>query len=267
MENAIEQYSESRLMLKLEDVSKKFGDTIALAPVSLEFPAGSTTALLGPSGCGKSTLLRMIMGLLPCDTGQVLLDGQPLTRSNVLGLRQKMGYMIQDGGLFPHLTVRQNICLMADHLGWEQDRIKQRLMDLVDLTKLPEASLDRYPVEISGGQRQRVALVRALFLDPSVVLLDEPMGALDPLIRTELQSELSDIFSRLQKTVVVVTHDISEAGFLASQIVMMKSGEILQIGSLAELVHQPANRFVTQFINAQRSPLESLEKLPEGGVA
>lgn len=246
-------------MLDIINISKSFGSTVALHPLSHRFAAGSTTALLGPSGCGKSTLLRIIMGLLPSDSGEVRLDGQVLSGGNVLKLRQRMGYMIQDGGLFPHLTVRRNVVLMARYLGWEPDRIHRRLMELAELTSLPSEALDRFPREISGGQRQRVALMRALFLDPALVLLDEPMGALDPLIRSGLQAELRDIFRSLGKTVIVVTHDIAEAGFLAEEILLMKAGHVVQSGKLIDLVRKPSEPFVTEFINAQRSPLESLE--------
>ena len=246
-------------MLKLENISKRFGETVALQPTSLTFKTGSTTALLGPSGCGKSTLLRIIMGLLPSDTGAVYLNGDKMTCENVLTMRHRMGYMIQDGGLFPHLTVRQNVCLMANYLDWDQKKTNQRFTDLANLTHLPNASFDRFPSEVSGGQRQRVSLMRALFLDPAIVLLDEPMGALDPLIRSELQQELQQIFSSLGKTVIVVTHDIAEAGFLATEIVLLKAGAIAQIGTLLDLVKTPSEAFVEDFINAQRSPLESLQ--------
>lgn len=247
------------IMLKIENISKRFGDTQALKPISLEFRAGSTTALLGPSGCGKSTLLRIIMGLLPSDSGSVSLEGTVMNAGNRLAIRHRMGYMIQDGGLFPHLSIRENVTLMAQFLGWEAARIEDRFHQLSELTDLPDGSPDRYPNEISGGQRQRVALMRALFLDPAVVLLDEPMGALDPLIRSGLQTELRGIFHKLKKTVIVVTHDIAEAGFLAEEIVLLQQGEVAQTGRLAELVRNPAEPFVEEFINAQRSPLESLE--------
>jgi osmoprotectant transport system ATP-binding protein len=245
-------------MLTLRKISKRFGDLQALAPTSFAFRTGSTTALLGPSGCGKSTLLRIIVGLLEPDEGEILFGGEPVTRDNLRDVRRRMGYVIQDGGLFPHLTLRDNLTLMARHLGWERARIDDQLQRLLKITHLAPESLGRYPTQISGGQRQRVSLMRALFLDPDVVLLDEPMGALDPLIRSELQSDLREIFSELKKTVIVVTHDIGEAGFLAEDILLLKDGHICQHGTLAELVHQPQDEFVTRFINAQRSPLESL---------
>ena len=245
-------------MLKIENVSKEFDDFVALKPLSHSFSPGQTTALLGPSGCGKSTVMRIIVGLIQTDSGAVYLDGIKLDSSNAISMRRRMGYMIQDGGLFPHLTIRQNVELMAQYLKWEPKDIKERFSKLADLTKLPQVSYDRFPSEVSGGQRQRVSLMRALFLDPEVVLLDEPMGALDPLIRSELQQELASIFELLNKTVIVVTHDIGEAGFLANEIVLLKQGEIAQVGTLAELVEKPKEPFVENFINAQRSPLESL---------
>jgi len=245
-------------MLELRGVSKRYGELQALARTDLAIEPGRTTVLIGPSGCGKSTLLRIIVGLVKSDEGRVLFDGDVVTSVNIRQLRHRMGYMIQEGGLFPHLTVRGNVTLLARHLQWQQPQIDQRLEELVALTHLPAESLDRYPGQISGGQRQRVALMRALFLDPDVLLLDEPMGALDPMIRAELQTELRDIFRRLKKTVVMVTHDISEAGFLAHTIAILKAGRIIQQGTLSELVSEPADEFVSDFINAQRSPLETL---------
>lgn len=245
-------------MLELRNISKRFGEMQALAPTNFVFQKGATTALLGPSGCGKSTLLRIIVGLLEPDTGEILFGDEPITPQNLRDVRRRMGYVIQDGGLFPHLSLRNNLTLMARHLGWDQQRSDMQLQKLMAITKLPEGSLDRYPTQISGGQRQRVSLMRALFLDPDVILLDEPMGALDPLIRNELQQDLRSIFNQLQKTVIIVTHDIGEAGFLADDIVLLKDGHICQHGSLRDLVHNPQDEFVTRFINAQRSPLESL---------
>ena len=247
-------------MLELRDVSKQFGDFQALHPTTLKTHPGQTTALLGTSGCGKSTLLRLIVGLLRPDSGAIYFDGQQVTDQNIRQLRHRMGYMIQDGGLFPHLTVQDNVALLARHLGREEDWIASRMEELAELTHLPEASLTRYPKQISGGQRQRVALMRALFLEPDLILLDEPMGALDPVIRSDLQSELRDIFQTLQKTVVMVTHDIGEAGFLANDLCILNAGRIVQRGTLRELVESPADDFVARFINAQRSPLESIRE-------
>ena len=250
-------------MLELVNVCKRFGELQALETTSLAIQPGETTALLGPSGCGKSTLLRLIVGLLEPDSGHIVFDGTKLTRDNVTDFRHRMGYMIQDGGLFPHLDMKGNVTLLAHYLNWDNRRIDERLTSLADLVHLPLEALNRFPTQVSGGQRQRVALMRALFLDPDVLLLDEPLGALDPVIRAELQTDLRDIFRSLGKTVVVVTHDIGEAGFLADSIALLESGRILQQGTLDALVNSPASKFVTTFVNAQRSPLESLKQSPQ----
>jgi osmoprotectant transport system ATP-binding protein len=164
-----------------------------------------------------------------------------------------MGYVIQDGGLFPHLTAAQNALLMATYLRRPASEMRSRLKELCDLTHFPPEGLDRYPVELSGGQRQRVSLMRALMLDPDVLLLDEPLAALDPLVRASLQTDLKEIFRRLQKTVVLVTHDMAEAGYLADKIVLLMEGRIIQQGTLEDLRERPASRFVSDFLTAQRS--------------
>jgi osmoprotectant transport system ATP-binding protein len=249
-------------MLELKGVTKRFAQAPAVEPTDLTIPAGRTTVLLGPSGCGKSTLLRLMIGLIRPDAGTVRINGAELTAQNALALRQRIGYVIQEGGLFPHLTAEGNIALMARHLGWREDAVARRVGELAELTQFPLDGLRRYPAELSGGQRQRVALMRALVLDPDVILLDEPLGALDPMIRAELQADLRAIFRRLGKTVVMVTHDIGEAGFFGDQIVLLREGRIVQRGTLRELVASPAEPFVTQFINAQRGPLEALQGNP-----
>ena len=245
-------------MLELRGVSKTYGETTALHKTDLTVELGQTTALLGPSGCGKSTLMRCMVGLITPTTGEVLFDGQALTPENAREMRHRMGYVIQEGGLFPHLTARQNATIMARFLDWNATDIETRLKELAGLVDLPLDWLDRYPAQLSGGQRQRVSMMRALFLDPDPVLLDEPMGALDPLIRSELQEQLKTIFKTLNKTVVMVTHDIGEAGFLAETNLLLKDGRIIQSGTLEQLVRTPADPFVTEFINAQRSPLETI---------
>ena len=167
-------------MLELRGVAKKFGGLPALQPTDLEVAAGRTTVLIGPSGCGKSTLLRLMIGLIEPDAGSVRFEGEAFAPENVLALRRRMGYVIQDGGLFPHLTARENVGLMVGHLGWDEQRIAARLAELVELTHFPEDGLERYPVQLSGGQRQRVSLMRALMLDPALLLLDEPLaGSVD----------------------------------------------------------------------------------------
>ena len=244
-------------MIRLQNIAKHYGDNKAVGSVDLICEAGCTTVLIGPSGSGKSTILRAIIGLVTPDSGEVIIDGKTLSPSNLLDQRRKMGYVIQEGGLFPHLSVMGNISLMARYLGWDEGRILSRASELCSLTKFPEDALSRYPLQISGGQRQRVSLMRALMLDPEIILLDEPLGSLDPLIRSELQSDLKDIFRTLGKTVVMVTHDIGEAGFLGNKIVFINEGGILQSGTFKELLNSPKDPFITRFINAQRSPLES----------
>ena len=245
-------------MLQLTGVSKSYSGKTVLHPTDLQIPAGETTVLIGPSGCGKSTLLRLMIGLIPPDSGTVRFQQQEVTKETVLTLRQKMGYVIQEGGLFPHLIAERNVSLMARHLDWEQKRIQTRIQELRELTHLAEDVLRRFPAQLSGGQRQRVSLMRALMLDPDLLLLDEPLGALDPMIRAELQSELREIFRSLGKTVVLVTHDMGEAAYFGNSIVLLREGRIVQQGTLDDLLKSPADPFVTLFIQAQRSPLESL---------
>lgn len=245
-------------MLQLTDVSRSYSDKTVLQPISLRMVEGQTTVLIGPSGCGKSTLLRLIVGLISPDAGSVHFQEQQVTPENILSLRHKMGYVIQEGGLFPHLTAEGNVSLLARHLGWEEKRIQTRIEELRELTHLADDVLSRYPAQLSGGQRQRVSLMRALMLDPDVLLLDEPLGALDPMIRAELQMELREIFRTLKKTVVMVTHDMGEAAFFGESIVLLCEGQLVQQGTLDEMIKQPADPFVTQFIQAQRSPLETL---------
>lgn len=246
-------------MIQLKNISKHFGAVAALHPTDLNIKEGQTTVLIGPSGCGKSTILRLIVGLLEPTSGYVQLNGERVSPANILEMRRRMGYVIQDGGLFPHLTAAQNVTLMAKHINQSAEEIQYRLEELCSLTHFPEDGLSRYPVELSGGQQQRVSLMRALMLDPEVLLLDEPLGALDPMVRASLQADLREIFQTLGKTVVMVTHDIGEAGFFSSDIILMREGRIIQQGTLEQLYSSPADEFVRLFINAQRLPLEIFE--------
>jgi osmoprotectant transport system ATP-binding protein len=246
-------------VIELAGVSKRFGVALALGETNLTIAAGRTTVLIGPSGCGKSTLLRLMIGLVAPDTGVVRFEGATLDARAAPELRKRMGYVIQDGGLFPHLTARNNVALVARHLGWSAARVEARLAELATLAQLPDAALDRFPVELSGGQRQRVGLMRALMLDPDVLLLDEPLGALDPITRFELSGDLRLIFERLAKTVVMVTHDIGEAAFFGHHIVLLREGRVVQEGALAELCRHPADPFVRRFIGAQRDPMVAVE--------
>jgi osmoprotectant transport system ATP-binding protein len=243
-------------MIELKSVSKIFGTSVALHETDLCLDAGKTTALIGPSGCGKSTILRLIIGLLEPTTGTIKIEGQRVSANQILTLRRRIGYVIQEGGLFAHLTAQQNVLLMAKHLRRPLEEIYNRLRELCELTNFPENALSRYPVELSGGQRQRLSLMRALMLQPSVVLLDEPLGALDPMVRTRLQEELKEIFQRLQQTILLVTHDMAEAGFLASRIVLLNEGRVVQSGTLDDLRTRPASEFVRDFLHAQRGLAE-----------
>ena len=240
-------------LVRLIGVSKNFGGTVALHPTGLDFASGLTTALIGPSGCGKSTLLRLIIALLEPDSGRVVFDGTDVNAGNAQEVRRRIGYVIQEGGLFPHLSARSNVLLMSRHLRRPPAEMEERLEELCALSRFPREALERFPAELSGGQRQRVSLMRALMLSPEVLLLDEPLGALDPLVRSALQRDLKEIFSRLNQTTVLVTHDMGEAAYLAHEIVLLNEGRVVQRGSVADLRDRPANEFVSDFISAQRS--------------
>lgn len=239
-------------MLSVIEATKRFGEHTALSGVSLEVGAATTTALIGPSGCGKSTLLRLMIGLIKPDEGRVEFDGVDLADADLVHVRRRFGYAIQSGGLFPHMTARRNVELPAVRAGRGGAALSDRVAALAAMVHLPQDALDRYPAELSGGQRQRVALMRALVLDPEVLLLDEPLGALDPLIRAELQTELKELFAELGKTVVLVTHDLAEAAYLAGEdIVLLREGRIEQRGTFSEIRDEPKSDFVKAFVDAQ----------------
>ena len=248
-------------MLQLSQVSKSYGNTVVLAPTDLQVSSGKTIVLIGPSGCGKSTLLRLIIGLIKSDTGTITFKETVVTSENILKVRQRIGYVIQEGGLFPHLTVRDNVVVMARYLHRDPVWISSRFAELVELVRLPQELMSRFPIELSGGQRQRVSLMRALMLDPELLLLDEPLGALDPMIRYELQQELKNIFSQLGKSVVMVTHDIAEAAYFSDSLVLIRGGHVVQSGTFKDLAHRPADSFVKQFITAQCEPMERVTKI------
>lgn len=246
-------------MIELDAVRLTYGPVVAIDGVSECFDAGATTVLIGPSGCGKSSVLRTLIGLAIPDAGHVSIGGQTVTPGNLAALRHRTGYVIQSGGLFPHLTARDNAALLPRHLGWSRDQVDERVSEVCELVRFPLERLDAWPGELSGGQRQRVSLLRALMLDPDVLLLDEPLGALDPMIRADLQDDLRDLFRRLDKTVVMVTHDLAEAAHFADRIVLMRAGRIAQTGTLADLTRRPANEFVERFVAAQRRLTETEE--------
>jgi osmoprotectant transport system ATP-binding protein len=240
-------------VIVLTSVEKRFGAKLALAPTDLTAETGRCLALVGPSGSGKSTLLRLILGLFTPDAGTIAIAGEKLDRQSAPALRLRMGYVIQDGGLFPHLDAEDNALIVARQNGWSEDRASARLAKLVELVGLSEDHLRRYPAQLSGGERQRVGLVRALMLDPPILLFDEPLAALDPLIRARLQDDLRRIFRELQKTVVFVTHDLVEAAFVADEIALLHEGKLVQKGAFEELLHHPKDAFVTEFLQAQRA--------------
>ena len=259
--------------LALERVTKAFDGRTVIAETTLEVAHGEKLALIGPSGCGKSTLLRMILGLVVPDSGTVHVGKVEVTAATARSVRRRVGYVIQDGGLFPHLTAEENVTLVArlnghgdgngngavkGAPGGDPARLRARVKELADLAGLPEALLARYPLALSGGERQRVGLMRALMLDPDVLLLDEPLGALDPIVRARLQADLRDIFRKLGKCVLVVTHDMAEAAYLADSIAVMREGKVLQRGTMQELVDAPAHPFVAEFVGAQRTLAEAL---------
>jgi len=241
-------------LYQLHEVGQRYGQHQVLQGINLTVNSGNTCVLLGPSGCGKTTLLRLLAGLEAPTNGHIDFRQQtlPKTSEALRQYRQSLGYVIQEGGLFPHLNCWQNLALPAQYAGWSEDQIHARIEQLQQLMQLPSALLQRHPGQISGGQRQRVALMRALMLDPEVLLMDEPLGALDPMIRYELQQELKALFQQLSKTVVLVTHDLPEAAWFAHHIVLLRDGHIAQQGQLNEFVEQPADAFVEQFIQAQR---------------
>ena len=239
-------------MFSVENLGKHYGAFVALDGVSLRFEPGSTTALIGTSGSGKSTLLRLLIGLDLPDTGRVLVDGRPLLPQQHLALRRRVGYVTQDGGLFPHLSARDNLALLPRFLGWNAARIDARAQELAARMQLPPELLRRYPAELSGGQRQRIAVMRALMTDPDALLLDEPLGALDPVVRHDLQEQLHQVFAAYDKTVILVTHDLPEAAFLAGRLVLIHEGRVVQDGTPHDLVAHPADAFVRRFVGAQR---------------
>jgi osmoprotectant transport system ATP-binding protein len=238
-------------MIRLEAVTKHHGDLV-VGPVTLEVGPRCTVALVGPSGSGKSTLLRMAVGLVAPDAGQVVVFGEPMTPASAARLRRRIGYVIQDGGLFPHLTARNNATVVARHIGWSTPRIDRRVEELAQLLRLRAHVLDGYPPLLSGGERQRVALMRALFLDPDVLLLDEPFGALDVLVRSQLQEELRAIVRGLDKSALLVTHDLAEASFVAGEIAVIRAGQVVVQGTMSSLLAHTSDPFVARFVDAHR---------------
>jgi osmoprotectant transport system ATP-binding protein len=237
--------------ITLENVTKCYGSEKALDGVSLAFVDDATTAVVGSSGSGKSTLLQMINGLLRPTSGQVLVFGRPIDYAHMPELRLQIGYAVQGTGLFPHMTVEANITLLARLAGWDKGRIFARCEELMKRVSLPLGFARRYPHELSGGQQQRVGLCRAMMLNPPIILLDEPFGALDPVTRSEIHEEFLALQRSEARTIVLVTHDLREALKLAQRIVVLDHGKIAQHGICAEVTGTPADDFVRRLLSAQ----------------
>jgi len=239
-------------MIELDNVSKSFGSEKAVDSISLDVPAGSLCVLVGTSGCGKSTTLRMINRLIEHSDGMIRIDGHPIRDFNEVTLRRRIGYAIQNTGLFPHWSVARNIGVVPRLLKWDKAQIRERVESLMALLGLAvEEFADKYPHQLSGGQAQRVGVARALAADPDILLMDEPFGALDPITRSGLQAELLRIQSRIRKTIVFVTHDMDEALRLADQIVVMQGGRIIQQGTPTQILAHPADGFVETLVGGR----------------
>jgi len=243
-------------MIELKEISKKFGDTQAVKQVSFSVAREETLVLLGTSGCGKTTTLKMINRLIEPDAGQILINNENIIDQNPDVLRKGIGYVMQNIGLFPHYTIAENIALVPKLLKWDQVKIINRTQELIAKLHLTETTLSMYPHELSGGQQQRVGLARALITDPSVLLMDEPFGALDNVTRTSIQKEFKALAELKRKTIVMVTHDVLEAFELADRICLMDKGEVVQIGTPKELLYRPINDFAKSFLASQKLILE-----------
>jgi len=242
--------------IELEGVTKTFAgsDRPAVAPLDLTMGAGEITVLIGPSGCGKTTTMRMVNRLIEPTGGRISIGGTDVREQSVIELRRGIGYVIQQVGLFPHRTIAQNIGAVPTLLGWSKAKTKDRIAELAELVGLEPSMLTRYPAELSGGQQQRVGVARALAADPPVLLMDEPFGAVDPIVRARLQHELLDLQERVHKTIVLVTHDIDEAITLGDKVAVLNVGGVLeQFATPDDLLAHPANDFVGAFLGAERS--------------
>ena len=243
-------------MIRMENVTKRYaeGAIPSVDNLTLEVPEGSTVALIGPSGCGKTTTMRMINRLIEPTEGRIFVNGEDVMRADPVQLRRHIGYVIQNVGLFPHMTIAENIAAVPNLLGWDQPRIAKRTAELLDLVGLdPKEMLNRYPRQLSGGQRQRIGVARALAADPAVLLMDEPFGAIDPIARARLQDEFRQILSRVRKTVVLVTHDLDEAIRLGDRIAIMRAGRIVQYDTPDAILSRPADDFVSNFVGVDRA--------------
>lgn len=246
-------------MIRFENVKKTYEDGyVALKNIDLEFKEGELTVLIGPSGCGKTTLMKLINRLNNPSSGKVSIHGKDLSRMDPVELRRSVGYVIQNIGLFPHMTIAANVAVVPRLLHWDKARIDSRVDELLRLVNLdPDTYRNRYPAELSGGQQQRIGIIRALAANPEIILLDEPFSALDPISREQLQEDLVRLQQELKQTIVFVTHDMDEALKIADTIVLMKDGEVVQMGRPEKILRHPANDFVKSFIGEKRLQTES----------
>lgn len=236
-------------MIEIRNLTKRFASYTAVFDLSLTIAQGETLVLLGTSGCGKTTTLKMVNRLIEPTSGSIRVNGVDVMKQPAFELRRRIGYVIQDGGLFPHYTVAEAIATVPKLLDWGPEVIRERTNELINKLRLPQTLLARYPAELSGGQRQRVGLARALAVRPSIVLMDEPFGALDPFTRRQVRRELFGLNELRETTVVLVTHDVSEALELADRIALMDAGRIVQVGTPDALLTSPASDFVRDFLD------------------
>ena len=241
-------------MIRLDQVSKLFGEMVAVDRVDMEVPAGEVCVLLGPSGCGKTTTMKMINRLIPPSSGRIFIDGRDTATMDAVALRRSIGYVIQQIGLFPNMTVEDNICVVPDLLGWPRVKSRARAADLLQMVNLdPAVFLKRYPKQLSGGQQQRVGVVRALAADPPVLLMDEPFGAIDPINREVIQDEFLKLQAELKKTIVFVSHDIDEAVKMGTRIAIFRDGRPVQYDTPDNVLAHPADAFVAEFVGSDRT--------------
>jgi osmoprotectant transport system ATP-binding protein len=252
--------------VEMREVTKRYGDTYAVDHLSFTAPAERITVLIGPSGCGKTTSLRMINRLIEPTSGEILIDGQNVLREDPTELRRRIGYVIQQVGLFPHRTIAQNVATVPELLGWPDARTRARVDELLALIGFDPARMrNRYPAQLSGGERQRVGVARAMAADPPLMLMDEPFGAVDPIVRERLQNEFLQLQRAQGITVIFVTHDIDEAIKLGDRIAIMRAGKLVQFAPPGDLLAHPANDFVAQFVGSDRG-LKRLALLTVGGA-
>lgn len=240
-------------MIQFCNVTKEYRGNPVLKNLNMEIQEGELTVIIGPSGCGKTTTLKMINRLIPITDGKILIDGKDINEMDKVKMRRNIGYVIQQGGLFPHMTIKDNIEVIEKIEKKDPKKILEKthsLMEMVDLD--PEVYLDRYPIEMSGGQRQRIGVIRALANDPDIILFDEPFSALDPVTRSNLQDELMEMQTKIKKTMVFVTHDMDEAIKIADRICILKDGNIVQFDKTENILRNPANDFVKNFVGANR---------------